>query len=98
MIAPSQRCISPREVETCAVLGYNKEGEYVHLDGCGYADESGKCHYRGIRKPGKDIQRGHCSGAASERCNRGKGRRSKHVQVTLNTWVNSHEDKAIACD
>jgi hypothetical protein len=44
---PNQRCISPREIETCAVLGYNDEGEYTHLDGCGYADDSGKCHYHG---------------------------------------------------
>jgi len=42
----TQHCRSIREVEVCAVLDYNENGEYVHVDGCGYADDLGRCHYR----------------------------------------------------
>ncbi len=55
---PNQRCISPREIEICAILGYDSEENYTHLDGCGYADDSGKCHYHGRIKLSEKAKAG----------------------------------------
>ena len=42
------RCPSHSPVEICAVLGFSggRDGLTI-LDGCGYCDDSGQCHYRG---------------------------------------------------
>ena len=42
------KCPSRTDVEICAVLGFNSgKNGLIILDGCGYCDAMGRCHYRG---------------------------------------------------
>ncbi len=80
------RCPSHNPVETCAILGLSSSrDELVVIDGCGYCDTRGQCHYRGRIGKVPEHRKEHKEPGEVE--DRKERRKPGRVQVSLHIFL-----------